>query len=598
MRPRLLTTTTRPRRWLGGVVAASAALAGVAAVPQSAHSEVSEACPQPYPVADLVKGAAVTGLTVTQGETPEEFDGSVIGVLEDGIAPGIPMVLVDVESPAVDKAGIWSGMSGSPVYAADGKLIGAVAYSLGMGTSSVAGVTPAAEMYKLLTSSSAARVAPSPTARLSGSLQRTVAQTTGATGTTMKRLRVPVSMSGLGAARVQQLAPALNSQGVRLADTAAGAPSQTAYAITPGGNLAASMSYGTVTTAGVGTATAICGGEIIGFGHPMNFTGSSTMSLHGASATHIQDDLVSSSKIANIGAPTGKIDRDRLAGIRGREGALPTAYPLTAKATSEDGSFDALTKVTVNSLVPELAFATTITAQDRAIDRIGPGQAVTSWTVKGTRKDGSPFSYTRSNRYADSSDISAATAVGLAEELMAVQDNPGEVVKITSVDSTSSLEESYETYAISKVQYLKGKTWASFSSSRSTSLKQGSTLKLKITLTSRQAADKVVTTSVVVPKSTAGRSGRLTVVGGGNGFYSSEEFFDDEEFFFDEEEPAPSPSTFPALLKELKSAPANDEVVATLKFSATSTAGKPVTGKADADRVVSGAKGYLVRGTR
>ena len=114
MHPRLLTATARSRRWLGGVVAASAALAGVAAVPQSAHSEVSEACPQPYPVADLVKGAAVTGLTVTQGETPEEFGGSVIGVLEDGIAPGIPMVLVDVESPAVDKAGISSPRSWPP----------------------------------------------------------------------------------------------------------------------------------------------------------------------------------------------------------------------------------------------------------------------------------------------------------------------------------------------------------------------------------------------------------------------------------------------------------------------------------------------------
>ena len=148
------------------------------------------------------------------------------------------------------------------------------------------------------------------------------------------------------------------------------------------------------------------------------------------------------------------------------------------------------------------------------------------------------------------------------------------------------------------MQYLKGSTWTSFSGSRSTSLKQGSTLKLKITLTSRQAADKVVTTSVTVPRSTAGRSGRLTVAGGGNDFYSAEEFFDEEEFFFDEEEPAPSPSTFPALLKELQSAPANDEVVATLKFSAPSTAGKPVTGKVDADRVVSGMKAFSVRGTR
>ena len=596
MHPRPL-TTTRSRRWLGAVAAASAALAGVAAVPQAAHSDPGP-CPEAFPVAGLTKGAPVTGLTVTSGEQPEQFGGEVLGVLQDGIGPGIDMVLVDVDSPTVEKAGIWSGMSGSPVYAADGRLIGAVAYSLGTGSSSVAGVTPATEMYKLLTPSSAARVAPSPTARLSGSLQRTVQKSSGTTTSTMKRLRVPVSMSGLGAQRVEQLAPALNSQGVRLADTAAGAPSETTYDISPGSNLAASMSYGTVTTAGVGTTTAVCGEEIIGFGHPMNFTGASTMSLHGATATHIQDDLVSSSKVANIGAPSGRIDRDRLAGIRGREGALPTPYTLAATAEQDGQSFEAKTTVTVPSLVPELAFANTITAQDRAGDRIGGGQAETTWTVKGTRKDGSPFSYTRSNRYADPSDISAATAVGLAQELLAVQDNPGEVVKITSVDSSTRLDENYEKYAVAKVQYRKGSTWASLSSSRATAVRQGSTLALRIVLTSREAADKVLTTSVTVPRGSAGRIGRLSVAGGGADIYSSEEFFDDEESFFDDEEPAPSPAAFPALLEELKAAPANDEVVATLRLSGRGAASKPVTSTVDADRVVTGGKAFLVRPTR
>ena len=41
-------------------------------------------------------------------------------------------------------------MSGSPVYAADGRLVGAVAYGLA-GSSPIAGITPAAEMVKLLT---------------------------------------------------------------------------------------------------------------------------------------------------------------------------------------------------------------------------------------------------------------------------------------------------------------------------------------------------------------------------------------------------------------------------------------------------------------
>src|SRR4051794_41958961 len=41
-------------------------------------------------------------------------------------------------------------MSGTPVYAQDGRLIGAVSYGLALGPSPVAGVTPAADMQQLL----------------------------------------------------------------------------------------------------------------------------------------------------------------------------------------------------------------------------------------------------------------------------------------------------------------------------------------------------------------------------------------------------------------------------------------------------------------
>ncbi|HYF72274.1 MAG TPA: hypothetical protein VD864_05610, partial [Nocardioides sp.] len=92
-------------------------------------------CATPYPVADLVDEQPVTGLTVSRGTTPEGFTGEVIGVLDDGVAPGVDMVMVRLTSPEIDRVGIWQGMSGSPVYAADGRLIGAVAYGLAMGAS-------------------------------------------------------------------------------------------------------------------------------------------------------------------------------------------------------------------------------------------------------------------------------------------------------------------------------------------------------------------------------------------------------------------------------------------------------------------------------
>ncbi|MCB0907999.1 MAG: hypothetical protein KDB63_12880, partial [Nocardioidaceae bacterium] len=93
-------------------------------------------CDTPFPVADLVPHQAVTGLTVSAGTTPDGFTGEVLGVVKNGIAPGLDMVMVRLTSTEIDRVGgIWAGMSGSPVYADDGRLIGAVAYGLAWGPS-------------------------------------------------------------------------------------------------------------------------------------------------------------------------------------------------------------------------------------------------------------------------------------------------------------------------------------------------------------------------------------------------------------------------------------------------------------------------------
>src|SRR5688572_12561982 len=116
--------------------------------PAPAHSVPADpACPDAFPVADLAKGQPVDGLTVSSGNVPDVFAGEVLGVVDDGIAPDLDMIAVRLTSTEIDRVGgIWAGMSGSPVYAADGRLIGAVAYGLAFGPSPVAGVTPAEEM--------------------------------------------------------------------------------------------------------------------------------------------------------------------------------------------------------------------------------------------------------------------------------------------------------------------------------------------------------------------------------------------------------------------------------------------------------------------
>src|SRR5262245_66372500 len=148
---RRVMTTSRPfaRRVPRAALAAliSAALAATWLSTSTALAAPADPCPAAFPVADLVPGMVANGLTVEKGNTADPFTATVVGVIKDGIASGLDMIIVETDSPAITRTGgIWAGMSGSPVYAADGRLIGAVAYSLSFGPSPIAGVTPAADM--------------------------------------------------------------------------------------------------------------------------------------------------------------------------------------------------------------------------------------------------------------------------------------------------------------------------------------------------------------------------------------------------------------------------------------------------------------------
>jgi len=138
-------SSSRARLAVSAAVTAGLCLTGTAALTSPSHAATG-VCDTAFPVADLTPDQVVHGLTVTSGTNPSTFDGSVIGVLKDGIEPGVDMVMAKLTSPTISEAGIWAGMSGSPVYAENGDLIGAVAYTLSFGQTSIAGITPWEDM--------------------------------------------------------------------------------------------------------------------------------------------------------------------------------------------------------------------------------------------------------------------------------------------------------------------------------------------------------------------------------------------------------------------------------------------------------------------
>ncbi len=319
-------------------------------------------------------------------------------------------------------------------------------------------------------------------------------------------------------------------------------------------------------------------------------SGPSTLSLHGASATHIQDDqTLGGFKSGNFGAPVGTVDGDRLAGLHAVKGALPPAARFSALSTAGGSSFTATSHLTVPDFVPDLGFVNLAASQDKVIDRVGKGTAWATWTIKGTRKSGAPFSFTRKDLYADPYDISAASAFTLAEDLYTIQENPGEVVKITSVTSESHLYQGYQTYVVQKVQARMFGRWIPLQKNQPSPLRAGKVAKLKVFLTSREGAPRTLNVRVYVPTHAAKRVGILDVTGGNEGSQGSDGFFAEGQDAFSDATQAPTSKVFPQVLKELAAAPQHNEVVATVHFrNAPRAASKPRTGSTTMNHVVGG----------
>lgn len=554
----------------GGLALSTAAIPALqaSAAPPPKDPPPADPCPAAYPVSELTAGQDVTGLTVSTGTTPDGFTGEVLGVIDDGVMPGLDMIMVRLTSDEIDRVGgIWQGMSGSPVYASDGRLIGAVAYGLAWGPSPVAGVTPAEDMQALL--GDAAPVSP----RLAGkvALPKTTAKQLVASGAATERqvdeglsqLKVPVGVSGaISNARLKQVNKLLGMKGIRLFRAAGTTASAEPTAMIPGGNLAASLAYGDFSAVGVGTTTMVCDDQLVGFGHPFRWTGATSMTLHGADAIYVQEDPVSAPfKVANPSGPVGIIDNDRRAGIAGIIGALPETATITTNVTSGDTSRTGTTVVSIPEWSADAAAIGLLANQDRVLDRIGGGSALVHFTISGETADGTPFSIERTNRQTSEWDISYQTIFELGSYVYEIFANRYTDVTFTDIDVDVTFSDEAKMFRIGKVEVLQDGEWKIAKRGSTIRAKAGKTLKLRTTLTSYRDrfGTQVVEHTLLVPAKAAGRRGYLDVTGGGGyyGYYEGEVDYPD----------ASEEKTFDTLLADLESQPRNDQVSAILDFS-------------------------------
>ena len=556
-------------RILAGTAVVALAATGLVPGPATAQVVAPVDCPQAMPTSEVEKGMTGKGFTVSEGTEPEPFDVEVLGVLRDGVAPGRDMIIVDTSSPAItDAGGIWFGMSGSPVYADDGRLIGAVAFGLAFGSSTVGGLTPAEDMMELLDYPTEVETAAARKVTVSGRLARRVNErsASSAESATFTRLRAPLSVSGLSARGFEVLAKAIHKEGDKYLPTtgtssSAAGPQAALGSVGAGDNFAAALSYGDITMAGIGTTTLVCDDKSVAFGHPFGWAGKTQLGANEATAHTIVKDFFGPYKLADITDPVGIVDQDRLAGIRGLLGEAPVLRPVTSSVTATDlnktraGSSEAVT----DDVVPTLGFYHLFTNIDSTFDKIGEGSSKVSWTVTGTTEEGEPWALTRSNLYSSQFDISIASSSELFGQLITLLENRFTEIDFGSVDVEATVADEPSGYRISKV--LHSTNNRDFTGGRLVKVRPGGRLFLKVRLESvTQGENKTVPLRFDLPRRF--RRGFIELGGGGGG---ESGFFCFEEFGGCSSPTGGKIENFDDLVESLEDAPKSNELTASLR---------------------------------
>jgi SpoIVB peptidase S55 len=605
--------TVAPLLALGALAAPATAQTAPASATAQTVAAPPDPCPAAVPISDVTAGLTGTGYTVSSGTKPEPFTAQVIGVLKDGIAPGLDMIIVKTDSPAIQAAGgIWAGMSGSPVYTSDGRLLGAIAYGLSGAPSSIGGITPAGEMLNVLHFTSAA--SPQLPARVSlpKSLQERIADTGAASAAQaaggMSQLRMPLAISGLAGQHFDRVAHAITRSKLFAAlpfraGAASSAPANPAK-ITPGGNFAAALSYGDVTFAGVGTTTAVCHGVALAFGHPFTFGGKVALSVHTANALYVQpDNLFGPYKVANLGGVAGTVDQDRLAAIRAPLGAGPVPIKVTSTVSAAGTGLTrtGTTFVNMDADLPTIAALHLLANFDRTFQKIGEGTSLVTWTVTGKTSAGTSFKFTRTNRFASQFDVSFESIFEMLSFLSQIQEQPLVDVHFSKVTITASEQELFRQYRIDKVLQKTGtNTYVEVNSRRPIRVRAGGSVRLRVRLAPfrNRGPARNFDFTYRIPTNRAGSSGAFKVVGGASSFFGNS---------FCLFEPGAcggggGATKFSQILKALGRQPRNDQLIATMIIgpSPRKSGSKPVVTKQVriATQVVTGARFIPVKVTR
>ena len=306
--------------------------------------------PSFLPISQIRPGMIGTGKTTFERVAIEEFQVEILGILEN-VRPGRNLILSRLKGPRVEKTGVFSGMSGSPVYI-DGKLIGAVAFAFPFSKEPIAGITPIHEMIEVFESPDTPAQWSSPRSFFDrsgdlGERKRVAAfsrkaqlelNQVGLSGD-LEPILTPLNLAGFNPAAIRFFEGDLRSLGLVPAMGLASSRDDFGKApVAPGATLVAQMVRGDLEIGAAGTITHVDGARVYAFGHPFLGTGFTDMPMATGAVMTVISSLSTSQKVTATGDLVGSIKQDRDTGILGLQGEKARMLPVSIHLrTSREG---------------------------------------------------------------------------------------------------------------------------------------------------------------------------------------------------------------------------------------------------------------------
>ena len=258
---------------------------------------------------ELRRGMILKGYTRMDGNEMVEFELEIIG-FGDKKFPRYRAIWAEIKTALFKEFGVSAGMSGSPVYY-QGKLVGAVAYTMDFLKKPICGITPIHSMLHIIDYFKTNRQKPPPYEESEQFYKLTP-------------IAVPFSVSGPLYLDSDELEKILGKNsivwvtGQNLSDGSdANEHEKQGTPFVPGDACAVNLLSGDLTINAVGTVTYVSNDYVLAFGHPFYGGGKVRMPLHKASVDFVMPKLDLSFKVASTGREVGVLVEDRGTGVLG-----------------------------------------------------------------------------------------------------------------------------------------------------------------------------------------------------------------------------------------------------------------------------------------